>query len=125
METEYSVGTTNRFSFFLDGEDDPGDEIIPSSQPDKSDKNSKKKVDAKTKGKAKEVKEKTQQQAGKKTGGEAPAKRKCGSCRRACRHGWLGHVPHRLACCKPRQVQAASQRRTLRLRQAWCVGNGC
>ncbi len=72
MEAEYSVGLTNRFSFFIDDEDDPGDVIMP-VRPDQTERDNK--ADAKTKGKIKEVKEKTQQQTGKKIGGEAPAKR--------------------------------------------------
>ncbi len=34
MEQAYSVGTTNRYALFIDEEDDPGDVIIPKSEPD-------------------------------------------------------------------------------------------
>ena len=72
MTSEYSVGTTNRYAFFLDDEDDPGDTILPaSSRPEKSDKDAtttaagskaKKADKAAPKGKGKENKEKLQQQ---------------------------------------------------------------
>ena len=62
MEAKYSVGVTNRYALFLGEEDDPGDNILPSSnRPEKPESKDSKKKEKVVKVKSKEVKERGQQ----------------------------------------------------------------
>lgn len=71
MDAVYSVGTNNRFAFFIDNDDDPGDVIpTPSTKKEEATKSAKTKGTSKQQGtkggKGKENKDKVLQQVNKK-----------------------------------------------------------
>lgn len=80
MEDIFSVATSNRFSCFMEEDDDPGDAIIPPRKAiDKSEKKLDKKVEKSGKvTRVKENKDKPLPAVGKKTGGEPNNRRRDG-----------------------------------------------
>lgn len=81
MEDIFSVATSNRFSYFMEEEDNPGDDIIPAKKAvDKSEKKTDKKADKSGKAiRAKDNKDKPSPPLAKKVAAEAGNRRREGA----------------------------------------------